>query len=81
MKETSLIQYYTSRPIINIPFMMTMYTSTLRMPINSSNHGNAIIGATHTGVFAVFTVILLLLFIWFGKSTGPGTVVIELYKH
>ena len=63
--------------------MMTMYTSTLRMPINSSNHGNAIIGNTHTGVFAVFTVIsvtvLLLPFIWFGKSTG--TVVIELYKH
>ena len=62
--------------------MMTMYTSTLRMPINSSNHGNAIIGTTHTGVLVVFTVTVLLLFNWFGKSTGPGTVAIELYhKH
>ena len=70
-------------PIINIPFMMTMYTSTLRVPINSSNHGNAIIGNTHTGVFGVSTVIaasVLLLFIWFVKLT-TGTVVIELYNH
>ena len=63
--------------------MMTMYTSTLRMPINSSNHRNAIIGNTHTGVFVVSTVIavsVLLMLIWFVKST-TGTVVIELYNH
>ena len=53
--------------------MMSMYTSTLRMPINSSNHGNAIIGATHTGVLVIFTVITVL-FIWFGKSTGTAVI-------
>ena len=55
--------------------MMSIYTSTLMMPINSSNHGNAIIGTTHTGVLVVFTVIT----VWSVKS---GAVVNELlYKH
>ena len=64
-----IINNYSLYYYNNIPFMMTMYTSTLRVTIDSSNHGNAIIGTTHTGVLVVFTEFTVIVsFVMFGKS-------------
>ena len=48
--------------------MMIMYSITLRMTTISSNHGNAVIGTTQTGMLAVS--IVTVLFVWFDNSTG-----------